>query len=233
MADQQVDKLAEDYWETFLEANPTTATFLGDHRFDDRIEDLSAAGDQDQRRRWAALRERLAAIDGSALDLDDRVTCRQLAQEIGDAIAGIDARLAELSSDQMTGYHVGQLMAASLVSAPDPESAWKLAERLQQMPRALEQAGQRFLEGVAAGRTPAKVCIDRSLNVVDGYLSSPLGEDVFIRLTGPDGWDGESDWRPRSGRHRRRRGPPRLPAAGDAVRATVWRPLPATTSTAG
>jgi uncharacterized protein (DUF885 family) len=195
MADPQVHALAEDYWETFLEANPTTATFLGDHRFDDRIEDLSAAGEQEQRRRWAGLHQRLAAVDRSALDLDDRVTCRQLAQEIGDALAAIDARLAELSSDQMTGYHVGQLMAASLVSAPDPESAWKLAERLRQLPRALEQAGQRFLEGVAAGRTPAKVCVDRSLNVIDGYLSSPVSADVFMRLTGPEGWDGESKWR--------------------------------------
>ncbi len=195
MADPQVHALAEDYWETYLEANPTTATMFGDHRYDDRIEDLSAAGEQHLRLRWTALSDRLSGIDRSPLQLDDRASCRQLAQEIGDAIAGIDVRLVELQSDQMTGHHVGLLTTASLVSAPDSESAWKLVDRLRQIPRAFEQAGQRFLDGVASGRTPAKVCIDRSLNVIDGYLGSPIEADAFARIKGPADWDGETRWR--------------------------------------
>jgi uncharacterized protein (DUF885 family) len=195
MPDKHVHALAEDYWETLLEANPTTATILGDHRHDDRIEDLSAEGEQQLRTTWAELSQRLAVIDRSGLDVEDRATCSQLAQELGDAIAAIDERLVELQSDQMTGYHVGLLISASLVSAPDPESAWKLVERLRQIPRAFEQAGQRFRDGVAAGRTPARVCIDRSLNMIEGYLASPLTADVFAQLKGPPEWEGEARWR--------------------------------------
>ncbi|MDQ1365717.1 MAG: hypothetical protein QOE57_1759 [Acidimicrobiaceae bacterium] len=195
MPDDRVRTLAEDYWETLLEANPTTATMLGDHRYDDRIEDLSAEGEQRLRTRWAQLSDRLDAIDRSALDVEDRATCSQLAQELGEAMAAIDGRLVELQSDQMTGYHVGLLISASLVSAPDAESAWKLVERLRQIPRAFEQVGQRFLDGVAAGRTPARVCIDRSLNIIEGYLASPPTADVFGQMKGPDGWDGEAEWR--------------------------------------
>jgi uncharacterized protein (DUF885 family) len=195
MPDTQVQALAHEYWESFLEANPTTATILGDHRFDDRIEDLSAAGEDEHRRRWAAILERLSAIDPSTLGVTDRVTCQQLSLEIIDAIASVDARLTELGSDQMTGFHVGLLMSASLVSAPDPESAWKLVERLRQIPRSLDQAGRRFADGVSAGRTPARVCVDRSLNVIAGYLASPLTTDGFTRFKGPADWDGEDRWR--------------------------------------
>jgi uncharacterized protein (DUF885 family) len=195
MPDAQVQAIAEDYWETFLEANPTSATILSDHRYDDRIEDLSAAGEQRLRQRWTDLATRVSAVDHVALDPDDRTTCRQLAREIGDAVAGIDGHLAELQSDQMTSYHVGLLISASLVAAPDPESAWKLVERLRQIPHAFEQVGQRFVDGVAAGRTPARVCVDRSLNVIDGYLESSLETDPFAQLTAPGCWDGEAEWR--------------------------------------
>jgi len=67
--------------------------------------------------------------------------------------------------------------------------------RLRQIPRALAQTGQRFLDGLNAGRTPARVCIERSLHIIRAYLSSPLADDAFIQPAGPAGWEGEAAWR--------------------------------------
>ena len=39
-----VDALAERFWESYLELNPTTATFYGDHRYADRLEDPGPEG---------------------------------------------------------------------------------------------------------------------------------------------------------------------------------------------
>jgi uncharacterized protein (DUF885 family) len=39
-----IDAVATRFWEDMLVLNPTTATMYGDHRFDDRLEDPSAAG---------------------------------------------------------------------------------------------------------------------------------------------------------------------------------------------
>jgi hypothetical protein len=41
--------LAERYWEAPPQASPLFATFLGDHRYDDRADDLSEAAEADQR----------------------------------------------------------------------------------------------------------------------------------------------------------------------------------------
>jgi len=95
----------------------------------------------------------------------------------------------------MTGFHVGLLQALPVMSAPDPEAARMFVERFRQVPRALEQAMQRFLDGARAGRTPAAVCVSRSVNMVEGYLSSPLDSDVFVTLAGPPDWPGEAAWR--------------------------------------
>jgi len=195
MPDERLRKLAEDYWDTLLESSPTTATVLGDHRFDDRLEDLSDVAEADQLGRWRSILDRLGSIDPGGLDADDLVTRGQLAGEVGDAVAAIDRRLVELQSDQMTGFHVGLLQSVSVMSAPDPGSADMLVERFRQVPKALEQSAARFLDGAARGRTPAAVCVSRSINTIDGYLSSPMGADPFASLAGPGAWDGEGGWR--------------------------------------
>ena len=193
--DPNLRALAEEYWDALLEASPTTATILGDHRFDDRIEDLSAAAEADQRATWTSMLDRLATIDAGALDADDRVTRGQLADELGDAVEAIDQRLIEIQSDQMSGYHVGLLQSLPVMSAPDPEAAKMLVERFRRVPDALEQVAQRFLDGAAAGRRPPAICISRAAHMIEGYLASPIESDLFVSLPGPPGWDGEAAWR--------------------------------------
>jgi uncharacterized protein (DUF885 family) len=137
----------------------------------------------------------LEGFDRADLDADDRVSQGELDGALRDAIAAVDQRLAELQSDQMTGFHVDLLQSVPVMSAPDPGSAGKLVERFRQVPVALDQAAGRFREGAAAGRTPAAICVSRSINMIEGYLSTAIESDVFATVAGPDGWEGEAGWR--------------------------------------
>jgi uncharacterized protein (DUF885 family) len=187
--------LADEYWDAVMEANPSTATLLGDHRFDDHIEDLSVEAQDTLKSRWRDLLGRVEALPADGLDATDRVTRSLLCVELVRAIDDLDHRLTELWSDQMDGVHAGLLMTAPEVSAPTPESAGALVARYRQVGRLLDQAADRFRSGLGAGRTPARVVIERSLNQVDGYLASDLGDDPFLAIGGPEGWDGEPAWR--------------------------------------
>jgi uncharacterized protein (DUF885 family) len=189
MPNQQLHDLAEEYWETVLEAGPSTATLLGDHRYDDRLEDYSIESEQEWRRRWQSLRDRLDAVERKGLNVDDLVTHGLLGAELDDALSSIDLGLVELQSDQMTGFHVGLLQAVPVMAAPDHASADMLVERFRRIPEALAQVAQRFLDGAAAGRTPAAVCVSRSVNMIEGYLASPLDADVFATVSAPEDWD--------------------------------------------
>ena len=187
--------IADRYWEARLEASPLFATFLGDHRYDDRVDDLSAAGDAAQRKIWLEFLAEAEATDLVGLDESDLVTRQLLIEEIGDAIVGIDSRLIELASDQMQGIHAELLTMAGQLRAAEPEHAAMAVLRVRAMATMLDQAAERYRAGLAVGRTPARTCIDRSINQIDGYLRSPLDRDPFIRLKGPEGWDGEPAWR--------------------------------------
>ena len=192
-----IRSLADEYWEAKLEASPLFASFLGDHRYDDRADDLSAEEERRLRTVWVGLRERAAAVEAGngALDETDRATRDLLVQELDDAVRAIDLRLAELASDQMQGIHADLLITAAQLRAPEPEHATMALERAQQFGRMLDQATERHREGLAAGRTPARINIERSINQVDGYLASPLVSDPFANLAGPEGWDEIEVWR--------------------------------------
>jgi uncharacterized protein (DUF885 family) len=193
-SESDIRALADEYWEAKLEASPLFATFLGDHRYDDRVDDLSAEAEQQLRATWVSLRERAGALDGQ-LDEADRVTRDLLVHELDDNVRAVDLRLAELSSDQMDGVHADLLITAAQLNAPEPEHATMGVERTRRYRLMLEQAAERFREGLAVGRTPARINIERSINQVEGYLGSPLESDPFVNLAGPEEWDGLDAWR--------------------------------------
>ena len=71
---QKLQAWFRDYLEQVMRDEPMTATRLGDHRYDDRLEDLSAAARADRLERdKAKLAELSQAIDPAKLSLADRV----------------------------------------------------------------------------------------------------------------------------------------------------------------
>jgi uncharacterized protein (DUF885 family) len=187
--------VADEYWEALLRVNPTYATFLGDRRFDTQIEDISIAAEAEQEVQWIVLRQRVADLDIADDDLAARVTRDLLLETLDDALGHIAHRTAELRYDQMDGVHAGLLTTAPQINAPEPQNALDLVERHRRVGDLLDAAAERFRAGVAAGRTPPRLVVERALNQVDGYLASPLDGDPFTTFAGPEGWDGEDQWR--------------------------------------
>jgi uncharacterized protein (DUF885 family) len=194
-AAERFRSIAEDFWEARLETSPLFASFLGDHRYDDRADDISTEAAQRLRARWQELRDRTAEVAEGELDETDRVSRELLVHDLDDAIVDIDLRVIELASDQMRGAHADLLVIAGQLQAPEPEHARMAVARIPALARFLGQAAQRYREGLAAGRTPAQINISRSLNQVTNYLASPLESDPFVTIAGPADWDGTDAWR--------------------------------------
>jgi uncharacterized protein (DUF885 family) len=187
--------VADEYWEAKLEASPLYASFLGDHRYDDRADDLSVGAENRLRARWAELRDRVNAVPGESLDDGDRVTRDLLAEELADSIRSIDHRLIELASDQMQGAHAELLVLAGQLRAPEPEHARMALARISELARMLDQAAERYVAGVRGGRTPAQINVARSLNQIASYLDSSMTTDPFINVAGPEDWEYAESWR--------------------------------------
>ena len=80
--DDEFQKIAHDYIERELQANPEEATELGDHRFDGHLTDYSAAARAKDLARQKEVRNKLNALDGSQVTGANGVDFRILKENI-------------------------------------------------------------------------------------------------------------------------------------------------------
>jgi len=138
VAVREFTKLAQEYLDDRAERHPSTATDLGDHRFDARLGDPSEQARADERRAldgWAA---RLEAIDDSALSAEHRVDAAMMADGVARRVFELD-ELREHTWNPLQanpGKAIYQLLARDFAPLPDRLAA--VAGRLADVPAVLE-----------------------------------------------------------------------------------------------
>src|SRR5256884_7908949 len=80
--DDQFQKIAQDYIEQYLQANPEDATELGDHRFDGQLTDYSPDARAKDLATQKEFRDKMNAIDGSQLTGPNNIDFRILKENI-------------------------------------------------------------------------------------------------------------------------------------------------------
>jgi uncharacterized protein (DUF885 family) len=139
-ADREFTNLAKAYLDDRAERHPSSATDLGDHRFDARLGDPSEQARADERRamdRWAA---RLEAIDDSSLSAEHRVDAAMMANGVARRVFELD-ELREHTWNPLQanpGKAIYQLLARDF--APLPERLAAVAGRLAEVPAVLAEA---------------------------------------------------------------------------------------------
>ena len=88
--DERFEQLAEAAIDDLLERHPEVATMLGDHRFDDRLSDPSAAALADERRTVSGFLTRLGEIDGEALSGPNRIDAQILRSRLQERLFELD-----------------------------------------------------------------------------------------------------------------------------------------------
>jgi len=139
-ADQKFEALAKRYIEQYLEMNPEQATELGEHRFDNRLDDHSPA--QSERRRKLD-QDYLRAMNGipqARLDKVNNVDYRIMRTRIEYDLFRIDT-LREYEWNPLQ-YNFGNPIYALVARefAPLKDRLLNVGKRLKQIPQAVAQA---------------------------------------------------------------------------------------------
>ena len=163
-ADIEFARLAGEYVDDLAERHPDAATSLGDHRFDDRLPDLSADALADERHALAGWAARLDALDVGALSAEHRVDAAMMAGSVARREFELDD-LRELTWNPLLanpGRAIYQLLARDFAPLPDRLAA--LAGRLAAVPALLAEA-RRLL-----GPMP-RVHLETALGQFDGTIT--------------------------------------------------------------
>ncbi|HTU57693.1 MAG TPA: DUF885 domain-containing protein, partial [Polyangiales bacterium] len=140
-ADVAFQKLADRYLNGMLAFTPVAATELGDHRFDDRLDDAGPTA-RDQRTDFAhKLLADVAALDTASLSRANQVDARLLKRKLEDTLWRIEElkewRWNPLLYTTLAGQSIYSLMERDF--APLPVRLNNAAARLEALPRFLAQ----------------------------------------------------------------------------------------------
>jgi uncharacterized protein (DUF885 family) len=182
--------LATQFWDDVLEANPTWATVLGDHRFDDRLDDLRpqalAALERTRRATVAAAR----AIDPNGLSATQRITRQMLIDEAEGQAEQLATHATEWSVDPLNGPQTALLDLVDYQTIGTPKDGANLVARWHEIGPHLETAIANLREAAADGRVATQAAVERTLDILRGLEATPLAE---WKLAGPAAED-HPDW---------------------------------------
>ena len=140
--DDAFQKIAHDYVEQYLRANPEDATELGDHRFDGQLTDYSREARAKDLATQKEFRDKLNAVDGSQLTGANNVDFRILKENIDYQIFQAE----ELKEPEWNPLVYMQSLANSLYLlvardfAPAEKRAPNLRQRMEKIPGVIAQA---------------------------------------------------------------------------------------------
>lgn len=150
MASKALERLYEDYWEYVLSENPTLATYLGDHRYDDRLEDVSAEAYHhriDEFRRMLGKQRDI----GRPVSAKDRLNYDLFERELKLQIESSKYHPYLLPITQQTGPHIDLPQLVTYHPFKTVEDYNNYTRRLSQFPRVFDQTITNLKAGIEKG----------------------------------------------------------------------------------
>ena len=183
VSDAALADLLQQHWDATMRRWPTWATQLGDHRFDDKLEESGPEA-------WQAMREGLGywigkveAIDPHSLNQQDRLT-RDVLMSIFSGEQDKSICLNEqwsLSPRSNTFSSMLRLPEDHSVQSTDDGS--NLIERYKAIPMVIENDIANMRLGMEAGRVPTRESTRRTIELITSALEQPETEWALLAPT--------------------------------------------------
>lgn len=179
----ELNSLFTEYFLADLQLNPLRATFLGDHRFNDELENHLS---EEHRQRQLMLEQEylaaLKAVDVDGLSEQDRLSYEIFKRDREMAIAAAEFPAHLLPIDQFYNLAGRYAMLGSGQSAQPFQSVedyqnW--AQRMTQIPDVLDEAISRMEEGIDKDIVQPRVLMEKALQQIQAHLVDDLEESMF------------------------------------------------------
>jgi uncharacterized protein (DUF885 family) len=193
----EVNALADEYFDFLLQAWPTWGHIMGNYQYADRYDDASRAGEDEEMRTRRAFADRAEAIPTDGLSAQDLIT-REIITFDGRRNADvIEARFAEFGVDPIFGPQAGLPVRYPKLPIPNADVAEAMVSKTRGVAKHFRDSADRLLEGVARNRTPAAFACDDTVAQIDAWLAKPIGDDPILHTAEPHGVADVEGWRDR------------------------------------
>lgn len=168
--------LADRFWDAYLAWNPLQATYLGAHRLDDRVRDISPAGRNNRTREVRAFVDALAAIDFASLPPEERLTWLALDHQLRGEIARQTCDLEVWVVDHREGFQLDFLNIVGAQPLETPVDGERMIRRWNAFADYIDDHISNLRTGLETGRVAARASVNRTIIQLDALLERPVEE---------------------------------------------------------
>ncbi|MEM7160138.1 MAG: DUF885 domain-containing protein [Myxococcota bacterium] len=179
-----------DHWAYHLEQSPTTATRLGVHDYDDRLDDRSKDARARYRKNRASFLARVLEIDVASLSESDRITHALFVDKLQREAKN------EVCRDREWNIHVHQNPVGEALGLHEgfvletPQDGANLVARYRAVGPLVDQELEALERGAADGLVANARSLSRLLELIEGRLAEPVEQwsmlEPIVRL--PTEW---------------------------------------------
>jgi uncharacterized protein (DUF885 family) len=185
-ATRKVHALFERHWEENARLYPIFATMRGDHRYNDRHNDRSAAGIERESRYWRELLGEIEALKPASLSKADRLSLQLLEHTAAQQVEGFrhpgwKTYTVNASSFPFHGQFASVMRAMPMETAAQAE---QMLARIAAYPKRVDEEIVQLRRGMELGWVPSKALLQRALQQIETQLKPPPERSAFAEPWG-------------------------------------------------
>ena len=166
---KELQKYLKDYWELVLKYNPTFATYIGDHRYNNALEDLSEASVTTRINHIKKLLAKTENIDGPSLAPGDQLNHKLLLNTLNNHIWFYNYKTHYMPLNHLSGPHIDfpQIIEYHPFKSPNDYSSY--ISRLKAFPGQIDQLMEILQTGINNKMTEFGKTIEHVLGQVKSF----------------------------------------------------------------
>jgi prolyl oligopeptidase len=179
----ELNGMYKEYWEEYLVNRPTRATYMGDHRYNDKLEDLSEEAYQASIDSYRDYLRRLSGFDPDVLEGQDRLNYLLFKRLLEVRIEGSRFRPYLMPVSQQGGPHISFPQIVTYHPFKTVKDYEDYTKRLDAFPDQIEQVIANMEKGMASDLVRSRVVVEEMVPqietlIIDSPEKSPFYEPL-------------------------------------------------------
>src|SRR5713101_2278670 len=167
--DSPLARLYQDYWEFFLAEFPTYATYLGDHRYDDKLEDVSETHFHSRVQKTKVFLDQLHSQKKPSSSAD-RLSYELFERELTDKLEEAKFQPFLQPISQQEGAHIEFPQLITYHPFNTVRDFENYLSRLRCFPRLVDQLISCMEKGIRSRIVPAKIVVEKIIPQMDAHI---------------------------------------------------------------
>lgn len=175
----QLHQLFERHHQFRMEIAPEFATYEGDHRFNDRLSDVSDAAEKKRHQQLEGFRKELDGIAREALSVEDKLNYDMFQLLLDEQLESDRFFMHFMPLNQMTGYHLSLPQLIDFQPLKSADQFPNYFARLRAFPAQVEDVIANLSKGISTGRVQPRHVIEQVVPQIESLIAGKAEDNVF------------------------------------------------------